>query len=136
MKSILFTFIAFFVSYFVSAQTDSTEVLTTKIEKLQDKTPTIKVNNWKGQIAITTDGKVFYTNFGGPGIRLGIRENFGVSINMFPSLRFKKEIGKTLISPMLGAGFQIYFKKHFVISIPIYYQVTKWQPSFGIGYSF
>ena len=141
MKLILFTFIVFFIIYFSSyftsyAQTDSTKISIAEVENLQNQTPKIKITNWKGQVAVTTDGKAFYTNFGGPGVRLGIKENFGISVNMFPSLKFKEEVGKTLISPTLGAGFQLYFKKHFVISIPIYYQITKWQPSFGIGYGF
>ncbi|WP_338766340.1 hypothetical protein WAF17_03580 [Bernardetia sp. ABR2-2B] len=140
MKSILLIFIIFFIVCFSTfaqiLDTDSTKALIAEVETLQNETPKIRVTNWKGQIAVTTDGEAFYTNFGGPGIRLGIKKSFGISINMFPSLKFKEEVGKTLISPTLGAGFQLYFKKHFVISIPIYYQVTKWQPSFGIGYGF
>ncbi|WP_338765262.1 hypothetical protein WAF17_01270 [Bernardetia sp. ABR2-2B] len=138
MKLTLLTCIIFFVSYLsIFAQTDSTEVLIAEVETLQnEEKPKIRATNWKGQIAITTDGEAFYTNFGGPGVRLGIRENFGVSINMFPSLKFKEEEGKSLVSPTLGAGFQLYIKRHLVISIPIYYQVTKWKPAFGIGYAF
>ena len=138
MREILLTtafLLTFFSCNISNAQQDSTAVLLEEVEKLQN-TPKIKVTNWKGQLAVTTDGEAFYTNFGGPGIKLGIKENFGISVNMFPSLKFKEEEGKSLISPTLGAGFQIYIKKHFVISMPIYYQVTRWKPAFGIGYAF
>lgn len=106
-----------------------------EVEELQNE-PKIQVMNWKGQIAVTRDGEAFYSNFGGPGVRLNIKKNFGISVNMFPSLKFKEETGKTPISPTLGAGFQIYIKKHLVISMPLYYQVTKWKPAFGVGYAF
>ena len=91
-----------------------------------------------GQIAITTNGKSFFMNMGGPGIKF-TRKPFAVSFNMFPSLMIAENAPKPLITPTLGAGFQIFYKR-LILSMPLYYVVEKGNPtqqwvfSAGLGF--
>lgn len=84
-----------------------------------------------------------FLNFGGPGVRLDYGK-FGISYHMFPSLRyFHGDITdqtnpyrvKTEITPMLGTGLQLQYKK-LAIVLPMYYFPSNnvWIVSAGLGY--
>ncbi|MDA1182274.1 MAG: hypothetical protein O3B82_01635 [Bacteroidetes bacterium] len=84
-----------------------------------------------------------FLNFGGPGLRLDYGK-FGISYHMFPSLRyFHGDITdqtnpyrvKTEITPMLGTGLQLHYKK-LAIVLPMYYFPINnvWIVSAGLGY--
>ncbi len=90
----------------------------------------------EGQIAVTTNGKAVFTNFGGPGLRFNFK-HFSIGYNMMPSLRFEATSGHSFVAPMLGTGPQIYLlKKKLVISAPAYYSAItqEWTYSVGLGY--
>lgn len=84
-----------------------------------------------------------YFNFGGPGIRLDYGK-FGISYNMFPSLRFfhgdvddstDPYRTKSSVTTILGTGFQLHYKKLAVV-LPMYYLPSNnvWIVSAGLGY--
>lgn len=91
----------------------------------------------EGQIALVTNGKGFFVNFGGPGIKFKTKA-VDIKLNMMPSLRFQKEDPKPFITPLLGVGPQFYFtkSKRFILSFPFYYypSLYKWEFTGGIGY--
>ena len=91
----------------------------------------------EGQIALVTNGRGFFVNFGGPGIKFKMKA-LDVKLNMMPSLRFQKENPKPYITPLLGFGPQIYFtkSKRLLLSFPIYYYPStyKWEFTAGLGY--
>lgn len=92
---------------------------------------------FEGQIATTTDSKGVFVNFGGPGIKLKTKF-VNVSFNMMPSLRFQEDATKPFVTPILGAGPQLYFlkKKKLLLSFPAYYysSTQKWVFTAGLGY--
>ncbi len=101
--------------------------------------------NWTigGQITLSSDFKQnIFLNFAGPGIKLSDKSKkfpWAFSINMFPSMRYntQEKDGNKVFTPILGAGFQVFYKK-LVISMPSYYLATQniWVGTLGLGYSF
>ena len=93
--------------------------------------------NIEGQLALTTDGKGVFFNMGGPTIKF-VYPKFSFAINMMPSLRFQEDKVKSLVTPMLGFGPQIYFlkDKRFLVSFPAYYNTgnNKWTFTAGLGF--
>lgn len=93
--------------------------------------------SFEGQLAVVTNGKGCFVNFGGPGIKFKMKE-VDMKLNMMPSLRFQKEGPKPFITPLLGFGPQFYFtkSKRLLLSFPIYYYAStyKWEFTGGIGY--
>jgi hypothetical protein len=93
-----------------------------------------------GQIAATTNGTFYFFNIGGPAIRLNIKP-FIISFNMFPSLSFYDNPARPFITPTLGVGVQIIYKK-LIISMPLYLvretntTPEYWTFSAGFGYKF
>lgn len=77
-------------------------------------------------------------NFGGPGLRWIYPKVFQLGIDLMPSLRFQKEEPKSIVTPLLGFGPQLFFlkEKKLILSIPFYYNVTqnKWGMTAGLGY--
>lgn len=93
--------------------------------------------SFEGQIALVTNGKGCFVNFGGPEIKF--KSNLvDVKLGMMPSLRFQKESPKPIVTPMLGFGPQFYLtkSKKLFLSFPIYYYAStyKWEFTGGIGY--
>ena len=93
--------------------------------------------SFEGQIALVTNGKGCFVNFGGPGIKF--KSNLlDVKLGMMPSLRFQKESPKPIVTPLLGFGPQFYLtkSKKLFLSFPIYYYAStyKWEFTGGIGY--
>ncbi len=93
--------------------------------------------NIEGQIAVTTNSKAIFVNFGGPALKFNFKK-IAFAINMLPSLKFEEVPSKPIVTPLLGVGPQIYFlkDKRFILSFPCYYYVLKntWEVSCGIGY--
>jgi hypothetical protein len=92
----------------------------------------------EGQIAATTNGKGLFLNIGGPALKF-IFSKFGISINMVPSIRIQEEEPKSIVTPLLGVGIQLFFlkNKRFIICLPGYYYSSKntWTLTAGIGYT-
>jgi hypothetical protein len=93
--------------------------------------------SFEGQIALVTNGKGCFVNFGGPGIKF--KSNLlDIKLGMMPSLRFQKESPKPIVTPLLGFGPQFYLtkSKKLFLSFPIYYYAStyKWEFTGGIGY--
>jgi hypothetical protein len=91
----------------------------------------------EGQVAVTTNGEAIYLNFGGPCMKYSFKK-IAFSLGMIPSLRFEQDKPRPYITPMLGAGLQVYFFKdrRFIASFPCYYISTKtsWRVTAGFGY--
>jgi len=91
----------------------------------------------EGQIAATTNGEGLFINIGGPALKF-VFSKFAVSVNMVPSLRIQEEKPKSMITPLLGVGIQIYLlkNKRFVVCLPAYYYSSKniWTLTAGVGY--
>ena len=91
----------------------------------------------EGQVAVTSDGRGVFTNFGGPGLKFHFNP-FTLSFQMMPSLRFQNEVGRPLVTPMLGVGPQLYLlkNKRLVLSFPSYYTASDhtWTFTAGLGY--
>ena len=87
---------------------------------------------------MTTDGKGVFFNMGGPNVKFNFSK-LSVAINMMPSLRFQEDKVKSLVTPMLGVGPQLYFlkDKRFILSFPAYYNTgtNKWTFTAGLGFS-
>lgn len=103
----------------------------------QDNKPTFSLG-FDGQIAVTTDGTFVFANMGGPGIRMKYKSTT-FSINMFPSLSFYDNPARPLVTPSLGAGIQMTYKR-FVLCLPAYLvreknqTKEKWVYTAGIGF--
>ena len=82
---------------------------------------------------ISTDGESAFFTMGGPGIKLS-REGWHLGVYMLPSLRYKKDATAPDITPILGTGLVMGYKR-IVLSIPFYYlSATKeWSVAAGIG---
>ncbi len=104
------------------------------INVFAQKNNSIVSSSFSGQFVITTDTKSYYCNFGGPTFNIALSKQIKLSVGMFPSLRFKSEISKPIVTPTLGAGIQLTFKK-IVFSLPCYYQASNanWYLSGGVG---
>lgn len=93
--------------------------------------------SFEGQIALVTNGKGCFVNFGGPGLKFK-SSILDVKIGMMPSLRFQKENPKPFVTPLLGFGPQFYLtkSKKLLLSFPIYYYMStyRWEFTGGIGY--
>jgi hypothetical protein len=91
----------------------------------------------EGQFVTSTDGQSVFINAGGPALKFHF-EKFAFSINMMPSLRFREEAHKPLVTPILGCGPQFYFlkEKRFILSFPCYYYASSqtWTFTAGLGY--
>jgi hypothetical protein len=91
----------------------------------------------EGQVAVTTSGEGVYLNFGGPCMKYSFKK-IAFSIGMLPSLRFEQDKPRHFVTPILGAGLQVYFLKdrRFIASFPCYYISTKttWKVTAGLGY--
>ncbi len=104
-----------------------------------------KAINWTigGQITLATDFREnIFLNFAGPGLKLADKSKkspWAVSVNMFPSMRCntKEKDGNKVFTPILGVGFQVFYKK-LVVSMPSYYLAGQniWVGALGLGYSF
>ncbi len=86
-----------------------------------------------GSLIAATDGKAFYTNYGGPGIKL-VTGKSAFSINMLPGLKFINDNPRPFVTPILGTGILYYYKK-LIVALPLYYIAAqlKWKPALGFG---
>lgn len=77
-----------------------------------------------------------FLNFGGPSVKFNYKK-MGVQCSFFPSLRTNFETPVISVTPLLGAGVSVYYKKVALIA-PCYYIANKniWVVSYGIGYTF
>ncbi len=140
LKGFLILSFIFLLTSISIAQSNASDALGNKIPN-QD----LQSVNWTigGQITLNTDFRQnIFLNFAGPGLKLADKSKktpWAVSVNMFPSMRCntqEKDSNKTF-TPILGAGFQIFYKK-LVISMPSYYLANQnvWVGTLGLGYSF
>jgi hypothetical protein len=90
-------------------------------------------SSFSGQIFASTDLKALYVNFGGPMIKYKAKK-ISIGLGMFPSLRFKTDKPKSIVTPTLGTGIQLEIKK-IVIGMPAYYVAANnsWYISVGFG---
>lgn len=97
----------------------------------------VGTSSLSGQFLASYDGSTLYFNMGGPNITYTINKNTKLSLCMLPSLRIIEDPVKPMITPILGSGITMQYKK-FVIGLPCYYiqSDNKWKLSFGIGYKF
>jgi hypothetical protein len=96
--------------------------------------PAKKANNWRieGQMGISTNGKAVFLCFGGPNLRFQYKKiAFGLSL--YPSLRFWEDKPRTFITPTLGMGAYLMYKR-WGLACPMYYNAGKneWMPTGGI----
>ncbi len=124
MKKILTSFFLVLTFYFVVAQDSSS---TKKV---------VHVSTFSGQAMLSHDGDAFYLNFGGP----SVMANFGkikIMIGMFPSLRIKEDPVRSTLTPILGTGPTLQYKK-LLLGFPFYYIAASnvWKMSAGLGYKF
>ncbi len=86
-----------------------------------------------GSVMVSTDGESVFYNMGGPGIKF-TKDKLSIGFNMLPSLRFFKDDPRPLVTPLLGAGLIIGYKR-FIIGMPVYYLAAKttWIISGGVG---
>lgn len=92
----------------------------------------------EGQVAVTTNGKSVFANMGGPCLKLSLRQA-ALGLSMFPSLKFEQDGSRSVVTPILGVGPQLYlFGKRLVLSFPCYYYAAKnvWVGTAGLGYVF
>jgi hypothetical protein len=128
------TLMMFFVCFHVQLLAQET-----KAETKTEPKPTFTVG-FDGQIAATTNGTYSFLNFGGPSLRMNAKP-FVFSINMFPSLSFYDNPARPFVTPSLGFGCQIAYKK-FILCLPLYLVRDKatlpeyWIFTAGIGYKF
>ena len=105
----------------------------------QDKEKVNPLCNIEGQIAVTTNGKAFWYNMGGPTFKWSF-DNLALGLSFMPSLKFEQDKPRPYVVPILGAGPQIYLfkKKQLVLSFPFYYIASRnaWEFTGGIGYVF
>lgn len=92
--------------------------------------------SWKidGQIGIATNGNAFFLNFGGPNVRFQYKK-VAFGLGAYPSLRVWEDKPRTLLSPSLGFGGYLQYKKVGLL-IPFYYNPAKneWIPTTGLSY--
>jgi hypothetical protein len=101
--------------------------------KLLAQKKDINMTSITGSMMISTDGNSFFYNMGGPGVKFA-KEKWTISLNMLPSLRFFKDEPRPLVSPLLGAGLIIGYKR-FIFGMPVYYLTAKtsWIITGGVG---
>lgn len=118
MSRILLLFAVFFLTNSYSLLAQNKEVVSASIT---------------GSIMVSTDGESVYYNMGGPGIKF-TKDKFSVMVNMLPTLRFFKDEPRPFVTPLLGVGIMIGYKR-FIIGMPVYYLAAKssWILSGGIG---
>lgn len=97
----------------------------------------VSSSSLSGQFLISYDGSALYANMGGPNVTYTINKNTKISLCMFPSLRIIEDAVKPTVTPILGTGISMQYKK-LVIGLPCYYiqSDNKWNISFGLGYKF
>jgi len=120
MKKSLFLFLCLFSTHFLFAQTESKPAVQSEW-------------GFDGQCMLSTDGKYGFVNFGGPNIQLTIKK-VKISVGMYPSLRYFDANGKPDLTPSLGFGLMLNYKK-LVIGLPCYYvgEENRTVATFGIG---
>lgn len=96
----------------------------------------IRATKFTGQVMASYDADAFYVNFGGPSLSV----NFGklkLAISMLPSLRIKDDPVRPVVTPILGAGPSLQYKK-MLLGFPFYYIAASnvWKMSVGLGYKF
>ena len=86
-----------------------------------------------GAAIVSTDGKSVFFNMGGPGIKVA-KKDWMASINLLPSLRFFEDNPRPFVTPILGTGVCIGYKR-FILAVPFYYLSAKaeWIVTAGIG---
>lgn len=111
-------------------------IITYSISFSQANKP-VTTSGLSGQFLVSYDGSAVYFNLGGPNITYTINKNTKLSLCMLPSLRIIEDPVKPMITPILGSGITMQYKK-FVLGLPCYYiqSDNKWKLSFGIGYKF
>jgi hypothetical protein len=101
-------------------------------ESIAQKTSNVSASI-TGSAMITTDGVSVFYNMGGPGIKI-TKDKWMVGISMLPSLRYFKDDPRPIITPILGGGVSIGYKR-LMIGFPLYYIAAKaqWIVSAGLG---
>ncbi|MCS6833521.1 MAG: hypothetical protein NZ521_08085 [Flammeovirgaceae bacterium] len=92
------------------------------------------VVGFDGQIVLTTNGEFTFLNFGGPGVKIK-KGVWTISLNMLPSLRFHKDAKAPLVTPSLGTGVQLYYKR-LILCGSTYYVANRnyWIVTGGLGF--
>jgi hypothetical protein len=87
-----------------------------------------------GMALLSTSGESAYLTMGGPGIKVTHGAWQG-GIYMLPSLRYKQDAAAPDVTPLLGSGIIIGYKR-LLIGIPLYYLAAtkKWEAAFGLGF--
>jgi hypothetical protein len=89
--------------------------------------------NITGSVMVSTDGTSFFYNMGGPGVKW-TKDKWMIGLNLIPSLRFFKDEPRPFVTPMLGAGVIIGYKR-WMLGVPMYYLSAKaeWIATVGVG---
>jgi hypothetical protein len=92
-----------------------------------------------GSVALSTNGKLFYFNMGGPGVSFTLQKH-QFSVNMFPSIgisRITKPSGDRPLHAVTAVGIALqYYHNRFVFTMPFYYRASNntWVGTIGVGY--
>jgi hypothetical protein len=107
--------------------------LTTLPGITQDKKPTQIKAVVSGSVIASLAGNAVYSSFGGPGVKI-TNGTWSVGLYMLPSLRFQEDKPRPLVTPVLGTGLLIGYKR-LIFGLPLYYvaQQLKWKAGVGIG---
>jgi hypothetical protein len=89
-----------------------------------------------GTIGVSYWNNNAFLNLGGPSLKFNYKK-MGIMLSFFPSLRTSFETPVITLTPILGAGACIYYKK-MALTAPCYYIANKniWVVSYGIAYLF
>ncbi len=89
-----------------------------------------------GTVGVSYWNKNAFLNLGGPSLKFNYKK-MGVMLSFFPSLRTSFETPVITLTPILGSGVCIYYKK-LALTAPCYYIANKniWVVSYGMAYVF
>lgn len=89
-----------------------------------------------GTFGVSYWSKNMFVNLGGPSLKFNYKK-MGIMLSFFPSLRTSFETPVITLTPILGTGACIYYKK-IALTAPCYYIANRniWVVSYGIAYLF
>ncbi len=90
-----------------------------------------------GNFIMATDLESIYITYGGPALKFTFSKNLYACVSMYPGLRWKADVNKPLLLPILGAGMHIGYKS-LILAFPFYYisNKNKWKAAIGLGVRF
>jgi hypothetical protein len=84
-----------------------------------------------GSVISAWEGNAMYFSLGGPGIKLSAGK-WAVSPHQLPSLRLLKDKPCPFITPVLGTGLLVGYKR-LIAGLPLYYVASQLKWKAGIG---